>query len=110
MRSPRFAYSNATLYAAGVDAPRVYNKEGICSSSGAGAFFRYAAGLARYKRDCCIKANRGVAFGIRLRSHTEVCELQTSSSAPCASSVLQSQDNLASKIVRLFTFAAVTII
>ncbi len=32
--------------------------------------------------DCCIKANRCVAFGIRLRSHTEVCSLQTSPSAP----------------------------
>ena len=50
--------------------------------------------------DCCIKANRYVAFGIRLRSHTEVCSLQTSPSAPCASSFLQSLDNLASKIVR----------
>ena len=57
--------------------------------------------------DCCIKANRCVAFGIRLRSHTEVCELQTSPSAPCASSFLQSLDNLASKIVRLLTFATV---
>ena len=58
--------------------------------------------------DCCIKANRCVAFGIRLRSHTEVCSLQTSPSAPCASSFLQSQDNLASKIVRLLTFATVS--
>ena len=57
--------------------------------------------------DCCIKANRCVAFGIRLWSHTEVCSLQTSPSAPCASSFLQSQDNLASKIVRLLTFATV---
>ena len=54
-------------------------------------------------RDCCIKANRCVAFGIRLRSHTDVCSLQTSPSAPCASSFLQSLDNLASKIVRLLT-------
>ena len=54
-------------------------------------------------RDCCIKANRCVAFGIRLRSHTVVCSLQTSPSAPCASSFLQSLDNLASKIVRLLT-------
>ena len=60
------------------------------------------------RRDCCIKANRCVAFGIRLRSHTEVCSLQTSPSAPCASSFLQSQDNLASKIVRLLTFATVS--
>ena len=60
------------------------------------------------RRDCCIKANRCVAFGIRLRSHTEVCSLQTSPSAPCASSFLQSQDNLASKIVRLLTFAPVS--
>ena len=59
-------------------------------------------------RDCCIKANRGVAFGIRLRSHTEVCGLQTSPSAPCASSFLQSLDNHASKIVRLLTFATVS--
>ena len=59
-------------------------------------------------RGCCIKANRCVAFGIRLRSHTEVCFLQTSSSASCASSFLQSQDNLASKIVRLLTFATVS--
>ena len=59
-------------------------------------------------RDCCIKANRCVAFGIRLRSHTEVCSLQTLPSAPCASSFLQSQDNLASKIVRLLTFATVS--
>ena len=56
----------------------------------------------------CIKANRCVAFGIRLRSHTDVCSLQTSPSAPCASSFLQSQDNLASKIVRLLTFATVS--
>ncbi len=53
--------------------------------------------------DCCIKANRCVAFGIRLRSHTDVCSLQTSPSAPCASSFLQSLDNLARKIVRLLT-------
>ena len=59
-------------------------------------------------RDCCIKANRCVAFGIRLRSHTEVCSLQTSPSAPCASSFLQSLDNLACKIVRLLTFATVS--
>ena len=59
-------------------------------------------------RDCCIKANRCVAFGIRLRSHTDVCSLQTSPSAPCASSFLQSLDNLASKIVRLLTFATVS--
>ena len=59
-------------------------------------------------RDCCIKANRCVAFGIRLRSHTEVCSLQTSPSAPCASSFLQSLDNHASKIVRLLTFATVS--
>ncbi len=58
--------------------------------------------------DCCIKANRCVAFGIRLRSHTEVCSLQTSPSAPCASSFLQSLDNLACKIVRLLTFATVS--
>ena len=58
--------------------------------------------------DCCIKANRCVAFGLRLRSHTEVCSLQTSPSAPCASSFLQSLDNLASKIVRLLTFATVS--
>ena len=58
--------------------------------------------------DCCIKANRCVDFGLRLRSHTEVCSLQTSPSAPCASSFLQSQDNLACKIVRLLTFATVT--
>ena len=58
--------------------------------------------------DCCIKANRGVAFGLRLRSHTEVCSLQTSPSAPCASSFLQSLDNLASKIVRLLTFTTVS--
>ena len=58
--------------------------------------------------DCCIKANRCVAFGIRLWSHTEVCSLQTSPSAPCASSFLQSQDNLACKIVRLLTFATVS--
>ena len=60
-------------------------------------------------RDCCIKANRCVAFGIRFRSHTEVCSLQASPSAPCASSFLQSLDNLASKIVRLLTFATVSI-
>ena len=60
-------------------------------------------------RDCCIKANRCVAFGIRLRSHTEVCALQTSPSAPCASSFLQSLDNLACKIVRLLTFATVSV-
>ncbi len=42
------------------------------------------------------------------RSHTEVCSLQTSPSAPCASSFLQSQDNLASKIGRLLTFATVS--
>ena len=60
-------------------------------------------------RDCCIKANRCVAFGIRLRSHTEVCSLQTSPSAPCASSFLQSLDNLACKIVRLLTFATVSL-
>ena len=59
-------------------------------------------------RDCCIKANRCVAFGIRPRSHTEVCSLQTSPLAPCASSFLQSLDNLASKIVRLLTFATVS--
>ena len=58
--------------------------------------------------DCCIKANRCVAFGIQLRSHTEVCSLQTSPSAPCASSFLQSLDNLACKIVRLLTFATVS--
>ena len=58
--------------------------------------------------DCCIKANRCVAFGIRLRSHTEVCSLQTSPSAPCASSFLQSLDNLARKVVRLLTFATVS--
>ena len=57
---------------------------------------------------CCIKANRCVAFGIRLRSHTEACFLQTSSSASCASSFLQSQDNLASKIVRVLTFTTVS--
>ena len=55
-----------------------------------------------HKANCCI------AFGIRLRSHTEVCSLQTSPSAPCASSFLQSLDNLASKIVRLLTFATVS--
>ena len=60
-------------------------------------------------RDSCIKANRCVAFGIRLWSHTEVCSLQTSPSAPCASSFLQSLDNLASKIVRLLTFATVSL-
>ena len=54
-------------------------------------------------------ANRRVTFGIRLRLHTEVCFLQTSPSAPCASSFLQSQDNLASKIVRLLTFATVSL-
>ena len=59
--------------------------------------------------DCCIKANRCVAFGIRIRSHTEVCSLQTSPSAPCASSFLRSQDNLASKIMRLLTFATVSV-
>ena len=63
-------------------------------------------------RGCCIKANRCVAFGIRLRSHTEACFLQTSPSVSCASSflqsLLQSQDNLASKIVRLLTFATVS--
>ena len=57
--------------------------------------------------DCCIKANRCVAFGIWLRSHTEVCSLQISPSAPCVSSFLQSQDNLASKIMRLLTFTTV---
>ena len=59
-------------------------------------------------RDCCIKATRCVAFGIRLRLHTDVCSLQTSPSAPCASSFLQSQDNLSSKIVSLLTFATVS--
>ena len=59
--------------------------------------------------DCCIKAHRCVAFGIRLRSHTEVCGLQASPSAPCASSFLQSLDNLACKIGRLLTFATVSI-
>ncbi len=61
---------------------------------------------------CCIKANGCVAFGIRLRSHTEACFLQTSPSVSCASSflqnLLQNQDNLASKIVRLLTFATVS--
>ena len=60
------------------------------------------------RRDCCIKANRCVAFGIRLWSHTEVFSLQTSPSAPCASSFLQSLDNLTSKIVRPLTFATVS--
>ena len=60
-------------------------------------------------RDYGIKANRCVAFGIRLRSHTEVCSLQASPSAPCASSFLQSLDNLASKIVSLLTFATVSV-
>ena len=60
-------------------------------------------------RDSCIKANRCVAFGIRLWSHTEVCSLQTSPSAPCTSSFLQSLDNLARKIVRLLTFATVSL-
>ena len=60
------------------------------------------------KGDCCIKSNRCVAFGICLRSHTEVYSLQTSPSEPCASSFLQSQDNLASKIVRQLTFAPVS--
>ena len=60
------------------------------------------------KRGCRKKANRCVAFGIRLRLHTGVCTLQASPSAPCASFFLQSQDNLASKIVRLLTFATVS--
>ena len=64
-------------------------------------------GVKAPQGDYCIKANRGVAFGIRLRSHTEVCSLQTSPSVPCASSFLQSLDNLACKIVRLLTFATV---
>ena len=59
--------------------------------------------------DCCIKAHRCVAFGIRLRSHTEVCSLQASPSAPCASSFLQSLDNLACKIGSLLTFATVSL-
>ena len=59
-------------------------------------------------RDYCIKANRSVAFGLRLRLHTEVCSLQTSPSVPRASSFLQGQDNLAGKIVRLLTFATVS--
>ena len=54
-------------------------------------------------------ANRCVAFEIRLQLHTEVCSLQTSPSASCASSFLQSQDNLASKIVRLLTYATVSL-
>ncbi len=68
----------------------------------------YDGAIRNVPGDCCIKANRCVAFGIRLWLHTEVCSLQTSRSAPCASSFLQSQDNLASKIVRLLTVATVS--
>ena len=60
--------------------------------------------IHEFNGDCCTKANRCIAFGIRLRSHTEVCSRQTSPSAPCASSFLQSQDNLASKIVQTVDF------
>ena len=71
-------------------------------------FKRFYSKHSNNSRDCCIKANRCVAFGIRLWSHTEVCFLLTSPSAPCASSFLQSLDNLASKIVRLLSFATVS--
>ncbi len=49
-----------------------------------------------------------IAFVSVLVTYFGVNFFQTSPSAPCASSFLQSQDNLASKIVRLLTFATVS--
>ena len=55
--------------------------------------------------DCCIMANHCVAIGIRLRSRTPVRSLQPSPLAPCASSILQSQNKIASNLVTLLLFA-----
>ena len=60
-------------------------------------------------RDCCIMANHCVAIGIRLRSRTPVRSLQSSPSAPCASSILQSQNKIARNLVTLLLFATVSI-
>ena len=57
------------------------------------------------KGDCCIMANHCVAIGIRLRSRTPVRSLQPSPSAPCASSILQSQNKIASNLETLLLFA-----